>query len=266
MTQRGDSTVADLEIVTRGDLPAATRADAERSTRELARYVHRPILHARVRVERSGDPARLRPVTVQINLDVAGRPVRVQVAAATAAEAIDLAHERMRHRLERLERYQEKRPPGTPQPGPHEWRHGQEPAHRPDVYPRPAGQRQVVRHKAYEPPTCTLDEALFDMDLMDYDFHLFTDASCGRDAVVYRGGPTGYRVAYAGGPPGPGREPAVPVTVSPYPPVGMALPEAIDRLDTAGWPFLFFTDPGTGRGRLLYRRYDGHYGLVTPPA
>ena len=29
-------------------------------------------------------------------------------------------------------------------------------------------------------------------------------------------------------------------------------------------PFLFFLDPEQGRGALLYHRYDGHYGLITP--
>jgi hypothetical protein len=32
-----------------------------------------------------------------------------------------------------------------------------------------------------------------------------------------------------------------------------------------GQPFTFFVDAGTGRGRLIYHRYDGHYGLITPP-
>jgi hypothetical protein len=31
-----------------------------------------------------------------------------------------------------------------------------------------------------------------------------------------------------------------------------------------GWlPFVFYTDQDTGRGSLLYRRYDGGLGLVT---
>ena len=30
-----------------------------------------------------------------------------------------------------------------------------------------------------------------------------------------------------------------------------------------GEPFVFYLDPETGRGRVLYIRYDGHYGLIT---
>jgi hypothetical protein len=40
--------------------------------------------------------------------------------------------------------------------------------------------------------------------------------------------------------------------------------EARKQLDATGLPFLFFAEPTSGRGRVLYRRYDGHYGLVRP--
>lgn len=33
------------------------------------------------------------------------------------------------------------------------------------------------------------------MDAMDYDAHLFADAEAGEDAIVYRAGPTGLRLA-----------------------------------------------------------------------
>ncbi len=42
--------------------------------------------------------------------------------------------------------------------------------------------------------------------------------------------------------------------------------EAIQLLDGADWPFVFFRNPTTDRGNVIYRRYDGHYGLITPPA
>lgn len=42
-----------------------------------------------------------------------------------------------------------------------------------------------------------------------------------------------------------------------------SLEEAIDLLDASEQPFVFFLDPQTGRGRVLYRRYEGHYGLLS---
>ncbi|MGY2063251.1 sigma 54 modulation/S30EA ribosomal C-terminal domain-containing protein, partial [Nocardia gipuzkoensis] len=52
--------------------------------------------------------------------------------------------------------------------------------------------------------------------------------------------------------------------VNPRPAMALNEDEAVDRLGEHGLPFLFYTDPGTGRGNLLYRRYDANMGLTTP--
>ncbi|WP_340687998.1 hypothetical protein [Amycolatopsis coloradensis] len=75
-----------------------------------------------------------------------------------------------------------------------------------------------------------MDEAFFEMHLPDYDFHLFTESGTGQDSVRYHAGPTLPRLA------------------QPTPP----------------GPHLFFVDADRGRGSVLYHRYDGHYGLITP--
>lgn len=55
-----------------------------------------------------------------------------------------------------------------------------------------------------------------------------------------------------------------PMTVDPLPAPVMDLPAARRRLEALGERFLFFADASTGRGKVLYHRYDGHYGLITP--
>jgi hypothetical protein len=40
--------------------------------------------------------------------------------------------------------------------------------------------------------------------------------------------------------------------------------QATQRLDDGGEPFVFFANAMTGRGNVVYRRYDGNYGLITP--
>jgi hypothetical protein len=35
------------------------------------------------------------------------------------------------------------------------------------------------------------------------------------------------------------------------------------RLEADGEPFVFYLDGESGEGRVLYLRYDGHYGLIT---
>ena len=43
----------------------------------------------------------------------------------------------------------------------------------------------------------------------------------------------------------------------------LPLTEAEALLDEGDAAFVFFAEPGTDRGQVLYRRFDGHYGLIT---
>ena len=166
--------VIEVDVTTHGELPGA--ADyARRKIGELGRLTHRPVLHARVKLTAHRDPAVQRPVVAQANLDVDGRLIRAQVQGATAREAIDRLEARLRHLLERAAKHWEARRGELPAAGPHEWRHESEPTHRPSYFPRPADERRVIRRKSFAMAPCTVDEAALEMDLLDYDFHLFTE-------------------------------------------------------------------------------------------
>ena len=66
-----------------------------------------------------------------------------------------------------------------------------EPTHRPNYFPRPVDERRVIRRKSFTMAPCTLDQAAREMDLLDYDFHLFTEQGTGTAAVLYRTSATG---------------------------------------------------------------------------
>jgi ribosome-associated translation inhibitor RaiA len=264
MTRRSTASVPDVDVVADGDIPAGAQAEAKAKISALGRYTDEPILHCRVRLSRSHDPAVARPVIAQGNLDVNGRLLRVQVAADNAHEAVALLETRLRRKLVRMARHWEARRGAMPEATLHEWRHSTEPTHRPDFYPRPEQERQIVRHKTYEPARATTEEAAFDLDMLDYDFQLFTDAESGQDSVIYHAGPTGYRLAHLTPDPIRTWSTAQPLTFSERPAPRLTLAEAVQRLDATGLRFLFFAEPASGRGQVLYRRYDGHYGLITP--
>lgn len=256
--------VVDVEVTTHGQLPDA--ADYARSKiGVLGRYTHRPVLHARVKLSRHPDPAVERPVVAQANLDVDGRLIRAQVQEATAREAIDRLEARLRQRLERAAEYWEARRGRLPAAGPHKWRHESEPMHRPSYFPRPADERRVMRRKSFAMAPCTVDEAALEMDLLDYDFHLFNEKGTGSAGVIYRAGPTGYRIALVAPADGNQLSPfELPVTVSTQPAPCITVEQAAERLGLLGLPFLFFIDAAQGRASVLYHRCDGHYGLITP--
>jgi len=171
--------------------------------------------------------------------------------------------DRLRIRLERATRNWKAVRGGRPVPGPGQWRHQSLPAQRLPYFPRPPGERTIVRHKSYALARLTPDEAAAEDELLDYDFHLFTEKSTGQDSVIYRTA-DGYRLAMAH--PRPRRlgpvDPSIAISDMPAP--RLSVTEAAARLEAAGQPFLFFVNAGTGRGNLIYHRYDGHYGLIDP--
>ncbi|MDD4866912.1 MAG: HPF/RaiA family ribosome-associated protein [Mycobacterium sp.] len=265
MRQKSDlAAVFDVDVTTHGQLPGIEEY-ARTKIGKLGRYTHQPVLHAHVKLREHGDPAVARPVIAQANLDVDGRPVRAQVEGTTAREAVDRLETRLRQQLERLAEHWEAKRGGTPKAGPYEWRRQSEPSHRPQYFSRPEGERRIIRHKTYSLPTCTVEEAAFEMELLDYEFHLFTEAGTGQDSVLYRSGPTEYRLALVDPQSADKLPPSeMPLSISPQPAPRLTVDQAIERIGLLGVPFLFFVDSDRNRGSVLYHRYDGHYGLIAP--
>jgi ribosome-associated translation inhibitor RaiA len=252
-----------VDVTTHGQLPGIGDYVQEKIG-GLSRLAHQPVLHAHVRLSRHADPAVARPVVAQANLDVNGRLVRTQVEGETAHEAIDRLEARLRRRLERVaERWEVKRG-NTSQADLHEWRHQSEPTHRPSYFPRPSDQRRIVRRKSFTLGSHTVDEAAHEMELLDYDFHLFTEKGTKQASVLYRTKPTGYRFAQVKPFPEELAPYELPLTISPQPAPRLTLERARERLSLLGLPFLFFVDVDQGRAGVLYHRYDGHYGLICP--
>ena len=267
--QTPPNTSTPVQIQVSGDTTPDIAAYAERRLREVLGGTRFPVLHARMRITRYTDPALPRPVVAQANLDVNGRFLRAQLSAPTAREAVDLLHDRLRHRLQhaaqRTEGSWEDRRPRYTAHKEHEWRHGDEPTHRPPYFPRPPEDREIVRHKSVTPARCGLDDAAADMDDLGYDFHLFTEAGTRQDSVLYRSGPAGYRMAQVVPQPPTALSPhTLPLTVSSSPAPRLSVPEAVARMAVWDRPFLFFLNAERDRGAVLYHRYDGHYGLVEP--
>jgi Sigma 54 modulation/S30EA ribosomal protein C terminus len=190
------------------------------------------------------------PGLAQVNLRVCGAPARVQVPGPTVAQAVTAAAHRLDRQIHRLTSTWEAWP----------W---------PDPQRRPlgvAGGERIAREKRVRLRTGTVCQATATMDAMDYDFHLFVDGGTGEDAIVYRSGPTGVRLSRQRSMHPPRVPAGQPVTINPRKVPELTRAEAARQL-CAGWlPLLFFTDPASGRGNVLYRRYDATLGLVTPDA
>jgi ribosome-associated translation inhibitor RaiA len=252
-----------VRIETHGRVPDGSRELTTAKVGSLLRLAAEPVLSARVILAVAADPAVARPAVAQVTVDMNGRIVRAQAAEQTMRAAIEQMAARLRVRLGRAARNWAALRGTLPASEPGEWRHQSIPAHRPTYFPRASEDRDVIRRTSYAAEHQTPEQAAAELDLLDYDFHLFTECSTGQDSVIHRT-TSGYRLAMAH--PKPGRLGPVPgsMTVSKLPAPRLTVEEAAGRLEAMGQPFVFFIDTHTGRGSLIYHRYDGHYGLIHP--
>jgi ribosomal subunit interface protein len=257
-----------LSVSTEGPVPPVARQRAEDKLGQLALHIREPVLYAEIRLVNDHTPARARPAIAEATLSINGTPVRAHVAAGDLDSAIDLLEERLKRRItrheERLHREGKERHRSQNGSNGHDWRHGDHLTQRPEWHERPPDEREVVRHKTFALDPLTIDEAAFDLDALAHDFYLFTELETGADAVISYDDDHGLCLQL---PEGVGavaiEQTAVPVRQGASAPT-LTLVDAEDRLDDGGERFVFFIDQESGRGHVVYHRFDGHYGLITP--
>ncbi|WP_328601404.1 sigma 54 modulation/S30EA ribosomal C-terminal domain-containing protein [Nocardia terrae] len=222
--------------------------EGERVAGAIGRMLERFHVTSGVRVRVASANCEDGPMLVQANLRIAGNAARMQSLTGGHSNIFP-AVSRLEHQIRCLS-------------GPWRPRAWPEDTRRPLTLP---GRNPIARRKAV--PLRTLDPlaAVQLMDAMDYDVHLFVDAETGEDAIVYRAGPSGLKLARQHHVNPPDSQPdSERLTISPVPAPVSAEADAVHRLCDHGLPFLFYTDRDTGRGHLLYRRYDADLTLVTP--
>lgn len=103
-------------VVSRGPVPLGAINYARRKVNRVIEQASRPVLFARVTLQRHADPARELPALVEVSLDVEGRIVRAHREAHDFREAIDLTQERLQDRLKHLADHRRSRVRGKTAP------------------------------------------------------------------------------------------------------------------------------------------------------
>jgi len=247
--------VCEVELLSRGPVEFGDRDCAIGKVRALCELGHEPVLSAVVKLRLRDGTTDSLPAIAEATLDLNGVAVRAHASADTMPEAIDQLDQRLSRRLRRhRKRLEDRRHESEPEPAP---------TH-PGYADLPADDRTVVRHKSLAMRPMSVEEAADEMDLLDHGFYLYLDADHGIDRVVYRNGDSGLRVVpRVDGEALPGRT-RPPIHPAPLVLNHLPLNEAEVLLDEGDEPFVFFAEPDTSRGQVLYRRFDGHYGLITP--
>ncbi len=254
-----------IALSVEGRVPAAQRSEALDRVTRATQSLSEPVHHVAIRLEWLADPGRERRARARATLDVGGDTIRASVRGQTMTEAIDLLDARLVERIRHRSNIRTTLRRRGPTSGPGEWRHGDRPGGRGREPSVAAEDRAVVRRPTWSAEPSTLDEAVFDLEALDLEFLLFVDLASGMDAVVHRNPDGSYAVRFSRD---LGDEQTVAsvaaVTVDHSPTPHITLDEAREHLDGEGRGWVFFHDVVSNRGAVLYRRDDGHDGLITP--
>ena len=254
-----------VSVTARTTMSAGERRRAAERIEALEPLARGPVLSGHVRVRRDDNPRIARPYHAEGELDVDGRIVRAHVVGLSTDAAVGDLADRLERQLRRTAEWRiaRRRETGVSEIG--EWRHGDLPAQRPAFFPRPPDERRVIRRKTFALEPMTPLQAAADMMQLDHEFYLFHDARTGADAVIHRlreDGRLGL-IEPAGASPRTDARWLVAEADRFSEPV--TLETAIEEMNAVNHRFVYFVDRDSERGSIVYRRYDGHYGLMTPP-
>jgi ribosome-associated translation inhibitor RaiA len=252
----------DVELHVPSAVPPEQAEAARRRIASLDRYASAPLIGARLTLRRDGTPSKKPPFVADVDVRFDGRLLVAHGDGRTALEAAAVAAEALRRQLRRVvgaDVALRNEPRMLENGG------GEQPAPTPL---KPPEERSIVVRRTYaQEPESTLT-ALADL-LQDAElFHLFVHARTGEDVVAYqldsgRLGllfPPGSVLADEGD-----LVVAQPSWFSEPLPFAAALSE-MDMLNERAvhHRFLYFIDADDERGKVLYVRLDGDYGLVEP--
>lgn len=253
-----------VEVTCRGPVESADVDVARTKVGELERLVDGTHLEARVVLIEERNPRIERAARAEAELNIAGRPVHARVAAESMRAAIDELADRLGRRLRRhIDRIvtSKRRAPRTEQEEPPAVAAGRR---RPERLVRPAGERAVVRRKSFAIAAETAAEAAAGMEALDHDFYLFHDAETGADAVIYRDDDSRLAVIVPRG--AETRHDQLPRREESRMREPIPVDTAVGEMGELEHRFLYFVNAATGRGNVIYLRYDGDYGLIEPAA
>jgi ribosome-associated translation inhibitor RaiA len=255
-------TTIDVDVTAGADVPRE-QVDAVRGRLQgLDRHTDEPILGARITIRRAGRKAS-RPWVADAHVLVDGRTLAAHTTGRSPEEAADEAAERLRRQLRRIAgaevavRDEPRRIQAALEALPSEERH------LPQTRLKPPEEREIVHRRPYLDTPLSTIEAIDELLSTDAQFLLFRHVRTGEDVVVYRRDDGRIGLIH---PPGSPLADEADVLV-PKPdkydgPVSFA--HVREEMDLAGHRFLFFVDEADGRGKVIYLRHDGDYGVVEP--
>jgi ribosome-associated translation inhibitor RaiA len=237
---------------------------ARQRVEELERYMSEPPAGA-VRVTlRHMNPGSKREYVADGDLRYDGRILAAHAAAASPLQAVDELTERLRRQLRRTvdEDVARRNEPSVIQKALDGIDQGL--GNRPEASLKPPEEREIVHRRTYDDePMGTVQAAANLLDL-DLEFYLFRHVATGEDAVVYRRDDGRIGLIHPQGSELADQDLDIVVPEPNRYSGPLTLTQAREEMDVLNHRFLYFIDAEDGRGKVLYLRHDGDYGLVEP--
>jgi ribosome-associated translation inhibitor RaiA len=239
-------------------LPAQVEA-ARRHVEALGRYTDVPVA-VRLTLRRGGRATYVADASTVFD----GRTLAAHASGPSADTAAEEVAARLRRQLRRVvdAEVARRNDPGAIARTLEDLEPGR--MHRPEARAKPPEERDIVFRRTYsDHPEATL-EAISDLIDLDEEFHLFVHVRTGEDVVVHRRDDDRIGLLH---PRGSVLADEADDVVAPEPnrysdPI--SLDTARSEMDVLDHRFLYFLDAADGRGKVLYLRHDGDYGLVEP--
>jgi ribosomal subunit interface protein len=187
-------TALGMELVVRGRnvvVPDHYRQHVADKLAKVQRYDHK-IIRADVELQHERNPRQTgRCQHVEITCRTRGPAVRSEACAEDFYKALDLAAERLERRFRqaadrRRVHHGRRTPPSIAEVAANGHLPPAEAEQPSEDEQLDEGPGRVVREKEHVAKPMTVDQALFEMELVGHDFFLFSDVDSGRPAVVYR--------------------------------------------------------------------------------
>ena len=251
-----------VSVTARTPMSADQKRRAAERLEALEPLAQGRVLAARVRVQHDDNPRIAHAYHAEGEIDVNGRIVRARSVGPSTDAALDTLADGLGRQLRRAADRRTAHRHETGEAGLGQWRHADLPTKRPAFFPRPPQERRVIRRKTLALEPMTPVTAAADMLDLDHDFYLFRDARSGADAVIHRlreDGRLGL-IEPAGASPTTDDRWLVAEPNRFSEPVDLQM--AIEEMDAVEHRFLYYIERDSGRGSVIYRRYDGHYGVI----
>ena len=245
-----------VEIAISEEVP---RGDAEIVRHDAAEFfelLHEPASQARLTVRVKSNHAK-QPFVADASVLVGARAIAAHATGRTAIEAADAARERLARQLGRIAQNDGRPRMAELEPLPPER------VYRPEAALKPPAKRRIVHRRTYLDLPLGTRDAVSDLLDIDAEFMLFVHGKTNEDVVVHVRDDGQIGLLHPPGSELAGESELVITKASRYP-APLELRAARGEMDFLNHRFLYFMDAADGRGKVMYLRHDGDYGLVEP--